>query len=1122
MTIRTFIRTAAVAAVAAGSLAATVPAAQAELRVGENYRMGSDPSPFRGKDTVALAVNPRNPQHIVEANANHLSQECEYTVSRDGGSTWSPAKAFTTPPPAPGQEPFVPTCRASNHLADFMFQTVEFGSGDNVYATFSTPRGSSVSERGASVLVARSADGGSNFATAVIAIEGGPNDFIGPYYELPSVAVDPGAGQSGADRVVVAAIEVTQFGEPRGDATTAVSNDGGITFSGPVQVEPPGEVVAGPDTTSPPVFLPDGSLAIAWRQSGTVGAIRVARGTVQGQTLTWSPPVTTATVSNEGSTPNTNPPAPRPSFGSSFPRMAVDQVSGNLYLVYNQGAAPPGEPPQGFQGAEHFISPDSDVYFQRSTTSGATWSRPKLINEADEKPGHESPYNPRELGVVTQTRHPDVSVAPNGRVDVVWEDRRHWYRGCVHTHQRCVEARLGDTYYAFSSDAGGDFSQNKRINDQSHNNDVGYDYRFGAGWAFGPIAVPLGNSQLLVGWMDAREGNFNNDNMDIYLAKVDHAGSPDIPQESITRSDSAGTSVTLSERTYGGGGEALLAGTFANRKGTRVVIVNEDDTAGILAAGVLARANLSQVLLSPPGGLPANVRAEVARLEPEGAYIIGDGGALSGQIGQDLQDVGVPDGQIQRLGGADAASKGRAIAEELDRRNQLERDSGMPAFNAVTVVNPDSPDAAAVAGLAAARRLPVLFVNQNSIPADTGAVFNNPSLNINKALVIGGNQVVSDGVASQLPAAERLGGADQYATSRAVVAESLQRGLPDNIAFVANGDRPMDGALMGSTVGRLTGLLMLSPGPISATAPATAASNGLSGRLDRLILLQTAAVAPPGSGSGPGPGGAPAFRGCPPVSAARNVLALTSGNDRANGTPGNDLIFAGTGDDVIDALAGDDCVDLGPGKDRGEGGPGDDLVLGGLGPDRVSGSTGNDRLLGGAGNDRLTGGRGNDRLSGQNGNDLLFGGLGNDLLVGQSGSDRIVGSRGRDRINGGRGNDRLAGESSADRISGGSGNDRIRGGSGNDVIRGASGNDRLLGDTGRDRIFGGPGKDVVLAVDGQRDRIRCGRGFDRVVADRIDRVGRDCERVRRVRKKRSRAAASSQNGVPALLRGAGF
>ncbi len=271
------------------------------------------------------------------------------------------------------------------------------------------------------------------------------------------------------------------------------------------------------------------------------------------------------------------------------------------------------------------------------------------------------------------------------------------------------------------------------------------------------------------------------------------------------------------------------------------------------------------------------------------------------------------------------------------------------------------------------------------------------------------------------------------------------------------------------------------------------------------VLRATVSRESAGAGPGPGPGSSPGpsreFEGCPPASAARNVLALSSGNDTRNGTPGDDLIFAGTGSDVIDALAGDDCVDLGPGADRGQGGPGDDLVVGGQGDDRSSGSSGNDRMLGDGGDDRLNGGRGNDRLFGQTGDDGLFGGLGNDVLVGQSGKDRIVGSRGRDRLNGGRGNDRLLGESSPDRISAGSGKDRVRGGSGNDVIRGDSGNDRLIGDTGRDRIFGGLGNDLILAVDGQRDRIRCGVGFDRVVADRIDRVDRaSCERVRRVRK----------------------
>jgi len=97
---------------------------------------------------------------------------------------------------------------------------------------------------------------------------------------------------------------------------------------------------------------------------------------------------------------------------------------------------------------------------------------------------------------------------------------------------------------------------------------------------------------------------------------------------------------------------------------------------------------------------------------------------------------------------------------------------------------------------------------------------------------------------------------------------------------VANGDRPLDGALLGSVVGRATGLLMLSPGPLSSTAAGTAHANGLSGRLDQLILLEAVTVAvPPGGGPGRD------LEGCPPVSAARNVLAFTTGNDTRNGTP---------------------------------------------------------------------------------------------------------------------------------------------------------------------------------------------------------------------------------------------
>jgi hypothetical protein len=41
------------------------------------------------------------------------------------------------------------------------------------------------------------------------------------------------------------------------------------------------------------------------------------------------------------------------------------------------------------------------------------------------------------------------------------------------------------------------------------------------------------------------------------------------------------------------------------------------------------------------------------------------------------------------------------------------------------------------------------------------------------------------------------------------------------------------------------------------------------------------------------------------------------------------------------------------------------------------------------------------------------------------------------------------------------------------------------------------GADSIRATNGKRDVISCGSGRDRVVADRRDRVGRDCERVTR-------------------------
>lgn len=868
------------------ALLGAVPAAQAELRVEKNQRLSSDNGPFRGKDQVSLAVNPNNPRHVVAVNMDYLDENCDATASFDGGATWTEASDLQ--PPSGGSAPFLPTCRVGNHAGEAIFKGVTFGSGQNVYATSITPRALLGVEQGASTVIYKSTNGGVTWSSGVVALSGGTGGTVanGPYYELPSVLVRPGAGTNGADIVYSIARDASGSGNStsppcpgaRCDAVrVARSLDGGQTFGAPVQASPAG--VPTIDAASP-VLGPDGSLAITWRTVGqpqgpgqpTIGDIQFVRSTDQGQT--WSPPVTVTRVTNMARA-TANHTQLVASSASSFPRMAVGP-NGNLYIVYNQQPPGPTAPAGGYAGADHFIPPDSQVYFQRSLNNGASWSTPKLINDDTVRPGTQ----------LVQTRHPNVAVAPNGRVDIVWEDRRHWYQGpgertCLHTHVFCDDARLGDTYYAYSSDSGSSFSRDRRISDQSHNNDVGYDYRYATYWAFGPALVPLGNDELLVAFMDAREGSYENDNQDIYLATVVRGGPSAVPQEKVDQPDGVALSVALSKRTYQGGGEGLLLSTFATRNGTKVVIVNENDVAGALAGSVLARANLGPVLLSPAGGLPDSVKAEVARLNPAGAFVVGDSGQLSEQVITDLTGAGIGGASIERVSGAGDAGTAAAAAARMDRRLAAEKAASAPAFDAVVIANPAGPDAVAAAGLAAARRLPILYVNSGSVPAPTAAALT--SLNISRTLVIGDAAQVGNAVMAALPSPKRLGGSDQYATSRAVIEESLSRGLPSNIVYVADGARPMDAALLGFAVGRSTGIMALTPGAASQTAAGTAASAGLT-EIDRLVAVEATPAAAPGGDEGGGgggsapppapPGNTPAARCASPTLVRRNASRI--------------------------------------------------------------------------------------------------------------------------------------------------------------------------------------------------------------------------------------------------------
>jgi Tol biopolymer transport system component len=77
------------------------------------------------------------------------------------------------------------------------------------------------------------------------------------------------------------------------------------------------------------------------------------------------------------------------------------------------------------------------------------------------------------------------------------------------------------------------------------------------------------------------------------------------------------------------------------------------------------------------------------------------------------------------------------------------------------------------------------------------------------------------------------------------------------------------------------------------------------------------------------------------------------------------------------------------------------------------------------------------------------------------------------------------------------GDDRLAGTLVDDRLCGFAGEDTIVGGSGRDGLYGGGDDDTLRSRDGSFDVVGCGPGRDTVVADRVDLVGIDCERVTR-------------------------
>jgi Ca2+-binding RTX toxin-like protein len=115
------------------------------------------------------------------------------------------------------------------------------------------------------------------------------------------------------------------------------------------------------------------------------------------------------------------------------------------------------------------------------------------------------------------------------------------------------------------------------------------------------------------------------------------------------------------------------------------------------------------------------------------------------------------------------------------------------------------------------------------------------------------------------------------------------------------------------------------------------------------------------------------------------------------------------------------------------------------------------------------------------------------VVRGTKAANTLKGTTRGDLIHAGAGNDKVFGGAGDDCLYGQAGNDTLSGGAGKDKLDGGKGKDKLKGGPGTDTFIGGAGNDTINSKDGRRETVNCGKGRDRVKADKRDKL-KGCER----------------------------
>lgn len=464
----------ALLALGAGSFSIASSLEEASARVvGRNVPISAQATDLRvidSNNSPTLVRSRTDPTQLAVVNRIDTPRfSCALHVSFDAGASWAPVEI-----PFPEGEELPPRCFAPD---------AAFGSDGKLYVSFVTLIGLGNTPNAGWVATAEPGE----------TVLSNPLKSLGPLAFQVRVATDPvEAGRLWLTYVNVEETATLGIAAPGNPILMIRSDDGGATWAEPVKVSLPARqrvvapsVVAGSRGRLYTLYLDlgDDKLDYSGGHAGRGGepypgtwTLVLARSTDGGET--WS-----ETVVDDGVLPTERiivlfPPSPS---------LAVDATGAKVYVGFTDGR-----------------DGDADVRVWTSRNGGAAFGAGRRVNDT-------------AVGDDTSQYLPRLAVAPNGRVDVVYYDRRADPKNV-----------MNHVSLQWSTDNGRSWRPRLRLSDRAFDSRIG----FGSERELPDLGSRLGlvstAQRALAVWTDTRAGTQASNKQDLARAVAAFTEEPDM------------------------------------------------------------------------------------------------------------------------------------------------------------------------------------------------------------------------------------------------------------------------------------------------------------------------------------------------------------------------------------------------------------------------------------------------------------------------------------------------------------------------------------------------------------------------------------------------------------------